>query len=99
MVHVLQVANAGYTLESGYMGPFKNARYHLQEFRDVPVESMTRQEKFNLTHSRLRNIIEWSFGILRARWQILDGVPHCHKEKMVPLSGLREYISVALWGD
>jgi hypothetical protein len=112
--------DAVYALESGYMGPFKNTRYHLQEFRDVPVESMTRQEKFNLTHSRLRNIIEWSFGILKARWQILDGVPHCNylfirhhglgaatyrPDDWVALnadstmSGLREYIHVALWGD
>jgi hypothetical protein len=51
-----------------------------------------------LTHSSIRNIIEWSFGILKARWQILDGVPHCHKEKqkMIMLScfALHNYLFI-----
>ena len=55
--------DAGYALESGYMGPFKNTRYHLDDFRGVPVETMSRQEKFNLTHSRLRNVVERLFGV------------------------------------
>jgi len=53
----------GYALESGYMGPFKNTRYHLDDFRGVPIETMSRQEKFNLTHSRLRNVIEQTIGV------------------------------------
>ena len=70
------------------MGPFKNTRYHLNDFRDVPVETLSRQEKFNLTHSRPRNVIERTFGILKARWHILDGVPYCHmeKQKMIIMS-------------
>ena len=65
--------DAGYTLEYGYMGPLKNTRYRLDDFRDVPVETLSRQEKFNLAHLRLRNVIEWTFGILKAHWHILDG--------------------------
>ena len=80
--------DAGYALESGYMGPFKNTRYHLDDFRGVPIETMSRQEKFNLTHSRLHNVIEWTFGVLKNWWQILDGVPYCHrtKQKMIIIS-------------
>ena len=128
--------DAGYALESGYMGPFKNTRYHLYDFRGVPVETMSRQEKFNLTYSRLRNVIERTFGVLKGRWHILDGVPYYHREKqkMIIMScfalynylfirehgfgsptyppsawvqlnasntmiAMREYMSVALWGD
>ena len=63
----------------------KNTRYHLDYFRGVPIETMSRQEKFNLTHSRLRNIVERTFGVLKNRWQILDGIPYCHltKQKMI----------------
>ena len=57
------LVDAGYALESGYMGPLKNTRYHLDDFRGVPVETMSRKEKFNLTHSRLRNVIERTFGV------------------------------------
>ena len=77
-----------YALESGYMGPFRNTRYHLDDFRGVPVETMSRQEKFNLTHSRLCNVVERTFGVLKNQWQILDGVPYCHrtKQKMIIIS-------------
>ena len=60
--------DAGYALESGYMGHFRNTRYHLDDFRGVPIETMSRQEKFNLTHSRIRNVVEWTFGVLKNRW-------------------------------
>jgi len=82
------LVDAGHALESGYMGPFRNTRYHLDDFRGVPVETMSRQEKFNLTHSRLRNVVEQTFGVLKNRCQILDGVPYCHrtKQKMIIIS-------------
>ena len=57
------LVDAGYALESGYMGPLKNTRYHLDDFRGVPVETMSRQEKFYLTHSKLRNVVEQTFGV------------------------------------
>ena len=55
--------DAGYALKLGYMGPFRNTRYHLDDFMGVPVETMSRQKKFNLTHSRLRNVIEQTIGV------------------------------------
>ena len=61
------LVNVGYALESRYMGPFKSTRYHLDDFRGVPVETMSRQEKFNLTHSRLCNVIERTFGVLKGQ--------------------------------
>jgi len=90
--------DAGYALESGYMGPFKNTRYHLDDFRGVPIERMSQQEKFNLTHSRLHNVIEQIFGILKGWWHILHGVPYCHrvKQKMIIMScfALHKYLFI-----
>ena len=92
------LVDAGYALESGYMGPLKNTRYHLDDFRGVPVETMSRQKKFNLTHSRLRNVIERTFGVLKGRWQILDGVPYFHrtKQKIIIMScfALHNYLFI-----
>ena len=73
--------DAGYAQEYGYMGPYKNTRYHLDDFRGLDLETLSRQEKFNLTHSRLRNVVEQTFGVLKARWHILEGVPYCEREK------------------
>ena len=92
------LVDIGYALESGYMGPFRNTRYHLDYFRGVPIETMSRQEKFNLTHSRLRNVIERTFEVLKGRWQILDRVPYCHrtKQKMIIIScfALHKYLFI-----
>ena len=92
------LVDASYALESGYMGPLRNTRYHLDNFRGVPVETMSRQEKFNSTHSRLRNVVERSFGVLKNRWQILDGVPYCHrtKQKIIIIScfALHNYLFI-----
>jgi len=134
MVHVL--LDAGYALETGYMGPFKNTKYYLDDFRGVDMDTLSRQEKFNFTHSSLRNVVEMTFGVLKGRWHILHGVPFCHREKQkmiimacfamhnflryreigvgsptyppsdwvqinanCTMSAVREYISVALWGQ
>ena len=43
------MVDAGYALETGYMDPFKNTRYHLDDFRGVDMDTLSRQEKFNFT--------------------------------------------------
>jgi len=42
---------------------------------------LQREEKFNYIHAKLRNVIERRFGVLKERWQILDGVPYCSRMK------------------
>ena len=52
----------GITSEYGYLGPYKDERYHFQEFRRRG-EPSGRKEVFNRAHSLLCNVIKRSFGI------------------------------------
>ena len=69
------LADAGYMEIQGYMTPFWNTRYHMNDFRGVELETLEREEKFNYIHSRLCNVIERRFGELKEQWHILEQVP------------------------
>ncbi|CAN6307983.1 unnamed protein product [Urochloa humidicola] len=76
------LADSGYMQQDGYMTPYPRTRYHRSQFNALPTRNMSREEKFNYIHAKLRNIIERRFGILKERWQILDdGVPFYPREK------------------
>eukprot|EP00268_Persea_americana_P025067 TRINITY_DN2442_c0_g2_i1.p1 TRINITY_DN2442_c0_g2~~TRINITY_DN2442_c0_g2_i1.p1 ORF type:complete len:267 (-),score=43.65 TRINITY_DN2442_c0_g2_i1:1151-1951(-) len=64
------LVDAGYTNMRGFLSPFRNVRYWLPDFQGVAVPR-TREEHFNRLHSSLRNVIEQSFGVLKARFPIL----------------------------
>ena len=51
------------------MTPYRNVRYWLGDFRHNRPQSD--REKFNHAHAKLRNVIERSFGVLKARFPIL----------------------------
>ncbi|KAI3960157.1 hypothetical protein MKW98_016881 [Papaver atlanticum] len=53
------------------MTPYRNTRYWLRDFRRGG-RPRTKKEKFNQAHSQLRNVIERAFGVLKARFPILD---------------------------
>ncbi|XP_068644390.1 uncharacterized protein [Aristolochia californica] len=67
------LVDASYANLPGFLAPYRGTRYHLQEFGD----NIPRNEKelFNQRHSSLRNIIERTFGALKARFQMLKGAP------------------------
>ena len=75
------LADAGYTDMPGCMTPFKNTRYHMNDFRGVDLQQLQREEKFNYIHAKLQNVIESSFGGLKERWHILKGVSYCKRKK------------------
>ena len=52
------------------MAPYRNARYWLPDFCNG-VRPHTKEETFNYAHARLRDVIERSFGVLKARFPIL----------------------------
>ncbi|MFS7922654.1 putative harbinger transposase-derived nuclease domain-containing protein [Helianthus anomalus] len=63
------LCDAAYTNTRGFMTPYRNTRYWLADFRRQ--RALTKEEKFNHAHAQLRNVIERSYGVLKARFQIL----------------------------
>ena len=64
------MVNAAYTHTKGFMAPFHHVRYWLNDFRSGG-RARGREEMFNHYHSRLRNVIERAFDVLKARFPIL----------------------------
>ena len=54
------------------------------------------QELFNRHHSKLRNVIERTFGAAKAKWQMLKGIPHYPGTKqtqiIIALCALHNYV-------
>lgn len=75
------VVDAGYPNTKGYMAPYTGQfiRYHLPDFRRGRTKENRApkgvKEKFNYLHSSLRNVIEHTFGVWKARWAILRDMP------------------------
>jgi L-fucose mutarotase/ribose pyranase (RbsD/FucU family) len=73
--------DSGYKEQEGYITPFRNCRYHKNDFKGVNLNTLERCDKFNYIHSKLRNIIEQRFGILEERWHILNKIPFYKRVK------------------
>ncbi|XP_042484831.1 uncharacterized protein LOC122065097 [Macadamia integrifolia] len=69
------LVDAGFANQKGFLRPYHNVRYHLKEWRNSNVSPADKKELFNLRHSRLRNIIERAFGLLKSRFKILKSQP------------------------
>ncbi|CAL9238835.1 unnamed protein product, partial [Arabidopsis halleri] len=65
------LVDSGYPTRSGYLGPHRKVRYHLDQFVRGGPPTNTR-ELFNRKHSGLRSVIERTFGVWKAKWRILD---------------------------
>ncbi|WOG95470.1 hypothetical protein DCAR_0414789 [Daucus carota subsp. sativus] len=63
------LVDTGYTNCEGFLAPYRGHRYHLKEWGDH--QPLSADEYFNVKHSRARNVIERSFGLLMGRWGIL----------------------------
>ncbi|XP_048491189.1 uncharacterized protein LOC109133657 [Beta vulgaris subsp. vulgaris] len=59
------LVDAGYTNCEGFLAPYRGHRYHLKEWGyRQPIRA---EEYFNMKHSKARNVIERSFGLLKGR--------------------------------
>jgi len=88
------LVDSGYALRPGYLTPYPNKRYWVKEFQTRgPCDA---QEVFNRHHSKLRNVIERTFGVAKAKWQMLKGVPHYLGTKqtqiIIALCALHNYV-------
>ena len=66
------LVDSGYAIGIAFLPPHKSARYHAKKFRGANWQSTTLQELFNYRHSSLRMVIEQCFGVLKARFPILN---------------------------
>ncbi|KAL0303743.1 UNVERIFIED_CONTAM: hypothetical protein Sradi_6242400 [Sesamum radiatum] len=70
------LVDAGFTNYQCFLAPYRGTRYHLPEWRGQGRRYGTPQDMFNHAHSRLRNVIERCFGVLKKRFPILQwGMP------------------------
>lgn len=65
------LVDSGYPTRTGYLGPHRKTRYHIDQFNRGGPPSNTR-ELFNRKHSGLRSMIERTFGVWKAKWRVLD---------------------------
>ncbi|KAK1279795.1 hypothetical protein QJS04_geneDACA021235 [Acorus gramineus] len=64
------LVDAGYTNKRGFLAPYRNVRYWLGDYRGRATPQ-NKEEVFNQLHSSLRNVIERTFGVWKARFPIL----------------------------
>jgi hypothetical protein len=74
------VVDVGYPNRLGYLLPYRGTRYHAEQWQNgTPPEGM--KETFNHAHSRVRNVIEQSFGVLKMKWRILLNIQKFPEQK------------------
>ncbi|KAK3189010.1 hypothetical protein Dsin_028571 [Dipteronia sinensis] len=64
------LVDAAYSHTKGFIAPYQQVRYWLGDFRNGG-RANGKEEIFNHSHSKLRNVIERAFGVLKARFPIL----------------------------
>ncbi|XXG61907.1 hypothetical protein AAC387_Pa05g0395 [Persea americana] len=63
------LVDAGYANARGFLAPYRGVRYHLKEYSTNSPR--TPKELYNLRHSKLRNVVERTFVVLKSRFPIL----------------------------
>ena len=69
------LVDLGLPIGTSFLPPHKSTRYHVQEFNSSGRRITSKKELYNYRHSSLRMVIERSFGVLKARFPILNLMP------------------------
>ena len=72
------LGDAGYGLTRWRLTPFRGVRYHLKEWNAAAAANVLRlkeKELYNMRHLSPRNVIERTYGIVKARFPILRDMP------------------------
>ncbi|XP_030949419.1 uncharacterized protein LOC115973302 [Quercus lobata] len=70
------LVDSGLPIGTSFLPPHKSTRYHAQEFHSAGRRITSKKELYNYRHSSLRMVIERSFGVLKARFPILNLMPN-----------------------
>lgn len=65
------LVDTGYLNMEGFLAPFPGVRYHIHGYRGANQSPRNAMELYNHRHSCLRNAIQKSFHVLKARFPIL----------------------------
>lgn len=68
------LADSGFPNVCGFLTSYRGTKYHLKE-HDKRRKPQTAKELFNFRHSRLRNVIERTIGLLKKRFAYLRHQP------------------------
>lgn len=69
------LGDAGYFNTGVTLCPYPGVPYHLKAQKQAAQRPANAKELFNLRHSRLRNVVERTFGALKKRFPILQHAP------------------------
>ncbi|KAK3018390.1 hypothetical protein RJ639_003845, partial [Escallonia herrerae] len=69
------LVDMGYSNTEGFIAPYPGVRCHLHEYRGANLLPRNAEELFNHRHSSLRQAIQTSFDVLKARFPILKLAP------------------------
>ncbi|WVZ99148.1 hypothetical protein U9M48_044488 [Paspalum notatum var. saurae] len=64
------LVDSGHTPQKGYLAPY----------RGTDEETMEGHH-FNMHHASIRSVVEQAFGVLKAKWRILRGIPHYDQDR------------------
>jgi hypothetical protein len=61
------LVDSGYANRHGFLSPYRQITYHIQDFQNAAEPPQGTKETFNYAHSSLRNVIERAFGVLKMK--------------------------------
>ena len=70
------MVDSGLSIGTSFLPPHKSTRYHVQEFNSSGRRITSKKELYNYRHLSLWMVIEQSFGVLKARFPILNLMPN-----------------------
>ena len=95
--------DSGLPIGTSFLPPHKSTRYHVQEFNSSGRRITSKKELYNYRHSSLRMVIEWSFGVLKARFPILNLMPNFKPIRqqyvVIVCCALHNFIRMNNWSD
>ena len=97
------LVDLGFPIGTSFFPPHKSTRYHVQEFCLSNRQPTTNKKLYNYRHSSLRMVIERSFGVLKARFPILNLIPKFKRGRqrymIVACCTLHNFIRINNRGD